>query len=72
VAYKETGWLGTKAVAEFFDVTTMTVNRWVSNPDLDFPKPRVVQNRNYFSREECDSWMKKRDGIKTVKTVKVQ
>jgi hypothetical protein len=65
-------WMNTTQMAEHFGVTVMTISRWSNNPELDFPKPRVVNNRNYFSREACDAWMEERTTAKTVKTMKAE
>jgi predicted DNA-binding transcriptional regulator AlpA len=63
-------WLNTTQTAEYFSVTVMTISRWSHNSELGFPQPRVINNRNYFSREACDEWIQKRTTAKTVKTVK--
>jgi hypothetical protein len=66
----ESGWMNTAETAKHFAVTVMTITRWLRDPDLNFPQPRVVHNRNYFSREACDAWMEKRNTEKTVRTVR--
>jgi hypothetical protein len=70
VARKESEWMNTTQLADHFGVVVMTISRWAANPELEFPRPGVINNRNYFNREECDEWMKNRTIAKTVKTVR--
>ena len=68
---ESSGWMNTTQIADFFGVTCMTIGHWARNSKLEFPKSRVIHNRNYFSRADCNAWMEKQSAAKTVKTVKV-
>jgi predicted DNA-binding transcriptional regulator AlpA len=46
-------------VLKVLGVTQMTLWRWRNDPKLDFPSPIVVRRRNYYDREELDSWLKR-------------
>ncbi|WP_353641402.1 hypothetical protein [Mesorhizobium sp. WSM2239] len=56
------------AVCGIFGVTAMTLHRWLKGdydkrtgkrtpPVADFPKPRVINNRRYWSRAEIERFM---------------
>jgi hypothetical protein len=62
--------MNTTETANYFSVTVMTISRWARNSEMEFPKPRVINNRNYFSRAACGEWIEKQNAAKTVKTVK--
>ncbi len=44
--------LGTSAVARFYNVTTRTIERWVADPELGFPRPLYVRSRKYWLMRE--------------------
>jgi hypothetical protein len=41
--------LPTTAVARRYNVTPRSVDRWVDDPDLGFPKPVIMNKRKYWS-----------------------
>ena len=38
-------------------ISNVTLWRWTRDPDLNFPKPRKIQGRNYFRADEIDAWI---------------
>jgi hypothetical protein len=51
-------WFGGAQLARFFNVSAMTIWRWEHDPRLNFPKPTIINNRKYRSRDEIDRWMR--------------
>ena len=49
-----------KSLAEHCGVTVMTTWRWGKNPELNFPKPAIINNIPYFDFDEVDAWMRSR------------
>jgi hypothetical protein len=47
--------LPTKAVAARYRVHRLTIHRWVNNPALNFPRPRIINGRYYFDETELDA-----------------
>jgi hypothetical protein len=43
-------------VAERYDVHTKTIGRWDADPDLGFPKPVVINKRNYRRLSDLMIW----------------
>jgi hypothetical protein len=41
---------------ERLGVVERTLNRWVSDPSLEFPRPMYVNGRRYFWLDEIESW----------------
>lgn len=63
----ESEWLSNTQLAQHFGVSIMTITRWKNNPLLDFPKPRVVNDREYHNRLLIDQWMDAQPASKTAK-----
>ncbi|MEH2573483.1 hypothetical protein [Bradyrhizobium sp. AZCC 1708] len=38
------------------DITSMTRWRWERDPDLSFPKPIKIRDRNYYRRSELNAF----------------
>jgi predicted DNA-binding transcriptional regulator AlpA len=53
-------WVRQKALAQFLNVTEMTVWRWQRDPSLNFPKPSIVNGLPYTDLDEVSEWMKSR------------
>ena len=45
-----------------FGVSSMTLRRWMADPNLDFPKAIKVKNRRYFRLSDIEAWVRKRSG----------
>jgi hypothetical protein len=39
-----------------YQISPMTLHRWVKNPALDFPDPLVIQRRRLWNGEHLDRW----------------
>ena len=52
--------LPTRAVCERYGVCDRTIARWQANPELNFPKPVVINNRKYFCDDELTAWDRSR------------
>jgi len=45
------------AVAERYgDIDVRTVDRWVVDPALDFPRPMYINNVAYWDEDELNDW----------------
>ncbi|MHC2367449.1 putative DNA-binding transcriptional regulator AlpA [Bradyrhizobium diazoefficiens] len=53
-------WLRNGGVAKYFGVTKMTLWRWQQNPQLNFPKPSLINGIAYTRIDEIEKWMKTR------------
>ena len=42
------------------DVSEMTTWRWLNRPEMNFPKPVKIANRNYWDRDELEGWIASR------------
>lgn len=48
-------------VAAFFGVHLRTINRWLCDPDLAFPKPAaIVHGRRYWKARDIIEWERAR------------
>lgn len=45
-----------------YQVSDMTLHRWLQNPALDFPKPMVINRRRYFLEAKLVAWERQRAG----------
>jgi predicted DNA-binding transcriptional regulator AlpA len=48
--------LPTRAVMSRYGVSDRTVDRWVADPNLKFPKPIYIQRRRYWDEAELDAF----------------
>jgi hypothetical protein len=39
-----------------FGVTDRTLDRWLANSALNFPRPLVINRRRYFLLDEIEEW----------------
>ncbi|MDM8167016.1 AlpA family phage regulatory protein [Roseovarius sp.] len=42
-------------------ISSMTLHRWLHNPDLDFPRPIYIGNRRYWRETEIIEWLESRE-----------
>jgi predicted DNA-binding transcriptional regulator AlpA len=47
-------------LAQYLNVSPMTVFRWQRDPSLNFPQPSVINGNPFTSLDAVDAWMKKR------------
>ncbi|YBV97399.1 DNA-binding protein [Phyllobacteriaceae bacterium JZ32] len=45
-----------------YNITDMTLWRWLQDSELDFPKPTKINRRRYFLEAELIAWERKRAG----------
>jgi len=48
--------LPTRLVCERYGVSSRTSDRWVRDPELNFPKPTVINGRNYHDEDALTEW----------------
>jgi hypothetical protein len=48
-----------------YGVVDRTLDRWLANETLGFPKPLVINGRRYFRERELAEWERKRASAKT-------
>ena len=49
-------WLTKSRVAERFQTTTRSIERWTGDLSLEFPQPLIVKGYWYFSLPELVAW----------------
>lgn len=47
-------------VSERYQISGMTLYRWLRDPKLDFPRPMVVNRRKFFKESELATWERER------------
>ena len=50
------GLIPDRLVAERYDVTVRTLERWDVTPDLEFPKPIYIRRRRFRAASALDQW----------------
>ena len=56
-------YLTARQVRERYQISDMTLWRWLRDEKLGVPKPTVIRNRRYFHATELDAWdAKQREG----------
>jgi hypothetical protein len=48
--------LPTRRVAERYNVSTRSIERWANDPNLGFPQPLVINKRKYWSEAELEQF----------------
>jgi hypothetical protein len=48
--------LPARKVCERYEICDRTLDRWVADPKLNFPKPMIVNKRRYFDEGELDAF----------------
>jgi predicted DNA-binding transcriptional regulator AlpA len=49
-----------KQVCERYQITDRTLDRWLANPSMEFPRPLVINTRRYFSDPDLTAWERRR------------
>jgi hypothetical protein len=52
--------LPARFVWERFGITSRTLDRWLADEELKFPRPLVINNRRYFDEIQLISWERAR------------
>jgi predicted DNA-binding transcriptional regulator AlpA len=61
----------TRQVAERYHVTLRSIDRWIRDPELGFPKPIQINSRNYFNENELDAFDRRRAEARNTKMPEV-
>lgn len=48
--------LTSRTVCEYFGVVPRTLHRWVTDPELGFPKPLIVKKRQYWHPRDLEDF----------------
>jgi len=56
--------LPTRDLCKRFKVVDRTISRWQGNPELNFPKPVVINGRKYFDEGEIVVWERARASLR--------
>jgi predicted DNA-binding transcriptional regulator AlpA len=59
-AQEEAKWLRNSQLAEYLNVSAMCIWRWQRDPEMDFPKPSVINGLPYTDVSAIDAWMRNR------------
>lgn len=51
-----TTYLTAKQVTAKFNITSMTLHRWLRRDDMKFPRPTIINRRRYFIASEIEAW----------------
>lgn len=54
------GYLAAKRVLERYDIVDRTLDRWLADPAMKFPRPMVINGRRYFLETELTAWERAR------------
>jgi predicted DNA-binding transcriptional regulator AlpA len=49
-----------RQVRDRYNVSDMTLWRWMRNPKLNFPQPTIINRRRYWAEEELQQWERAR------------
>ena len=52
-------WISIRTVAERVGRSLVTVHKWIGDPDVQFPRGKLVRNRRYFLKSEIVRWEKR-------------
>jgi predicted DNA-binding transcriptional regulator AlpA len=50
----------TRKVWKRYDVCDRTIDRWVADPAMNFPKPVIINRRRYWRVSELVAWERQR------------
>ena len=51
-----------RKVCARYDIVDRTLDRWLADPAMGFPRPIVINTRRYFSEPELVAWERRRAG----------
>ena len=55
-------YLTARQVRERYQISDMTLWRWLKDNDLQFPKPTIIRSRRYLDELSLRAWDKKQRG----------
>jgi predicted DNA-binding transcriptional regulator AlpA len=53
-------YLPARQVWERYGVTSMSLHRWVQNPEMGFPQPIYIGRNRYWDESELTAWERRR------------
>jgi len=53
-------WLPSKKVCARYHIVMRTLDRWIADPAMQFPKPLYINGRRFHSEPELIAWERKR------------
>ena len=42
------------------NISRMTLWRWENDPEISFPKAKIIRSRRYWREDELQAWIEKR------------
>jgi predicted DNA-binding transcriptional regulator AlpA len=55
-------YLTARQVLARYNVSQMSLHRWLKNPDLAFPRPLYINRRRFFREADIIAWERRRAG----------
>jgi predicted DNA-binding transcriptional regulator AlpA len=52
--------VGIKQLTERYGVVPKTIDRWLADADLGFPRPLVINGRRYWDLAQVEQWERAR------------
>lgn len=62
----DNNYISLRSICQRYDVTRMTIHRWMKRPDMGFPQPLTINGRSYFKADEIARWERLRAAGKAV------
>jgi hypothetical protein len=56
--------VNSRLVAQRYNISTRTINRWLSDPQLSFPQPLIINRRRYWDSEALTEWERARAAVR--------
>jgi predicted DNA-binding transcriptional regulator AlpA len=56
VAFEQRSWIPATELAAELGISRRTLARWILDLALEFPRPKIVNHRLYFSRGDVEAW----------------
>ncbi len=54
--YHDFGYLPARKVWERYNVTSMTLHRWIADPRMNFPAPRYFGRLRFWKLADLEQW----------------
>jgi predicted DNA-binding transcriptional regulator AlpA len=58
-----TTFLTARQLRSRYDVSDMTLWRWLQDPKLEFPQPTIIRRRRYWPLQDIEHWERQRAGV---------
>ena len=53
------GLLRAQHVCAFFNISNMSLWRWLEDDSLNFPTPTYIKNRRYWRQSDIEAWLER-------------